>query len=85
MRQLHRPDVVAGALALCPWTWTNLSWLTTAAKRVKTALRDSDIVARVGRDELRLQLQPRFRASVSTIIGVEAVVHWQHPIHGLFQ
>jgi diguanylate cyclase len=37
----------------------------------------------IGRGELELHYQPKVRLSDRTVVGVEALVRWQHPEHGL--
>jgi len=34
-------------------------------------------------DELRLEFQPMYRMQTGTIVGVEALIRWQHPTRGL--
>jgi EAL domain-containing protein (putative c-di-GMP-specific phosphodiesterase class I) len=44
---------------------------------------ESDLRAALGRnDELRLAYQPIFAADCRTILGCEALVRWEHPVHG---
>jgi len=42
-----------------------------------------DLRVALERDELRLVYQPAFRAPGTDIIGAEALLRWQHPVHGL--
>ncbi len=45
----------------------------------------SDLHAAVANEELRCYLQPIFAAGNLGTAGYEALVRWQHPIHGLLQ
>ena len=46
-------------------------------------LIESDLRAALnGRDELKVAYQPVFAADCSTIVGAEALVRWDHPVHG---
>ncbi|BCJ47183.1 hypothetical protein GCM10010168_72280 [Actinoplanes ianthinogenes] len=42
-----------------------------------------ELRAGLGRDELRLYVQPKADARTGEVVGVEALVRWQHPRHGL--
>ncbi|QBI20982.1 EAL domain-containing protein [Egibacter rhizosphaerae] len=56
------------------------------ALRAETvARRDLQIMLRraIDRDELRLHYQPEIDLHTGAILGVEALVRWQHPRHGL--
>ena len=55
--------------------------LTTAAVR-RLAL-ENDLRRGFERDEFRLVYQPQVLASDGTIVGVEALIRWQHAEHGL--
>ena len=55
--------------------------LTTAAVR-RLAL-ENDMRKGIERDEFRLYYQPQLLANDGTIVGVEALIRWQHPEHGL--
>jgi diguanylate cyclase (GGDEF)-like protein/PAS domain S-box-containing protein len=55
--------------------------LTTAAVR-RLAL-ENDMRKGIERDEFRLFYQPQVLAADGTIVGVEALLRWQHPEHGL--
>src|SRR5262245_15846163 len=46
-------------------------------------LIESDLrIALNGGDELRLAYQPIFAADCRTVLGAEALLRWQHPVHG---
>ena len=46
-------------------------------------LIESDLRAALnGGDELRLAYQPIFAADCQSLLGAEALVRWQHPVHG---
>jgi diguanylate cyclase (GGDEF)-like protein len=46
-------------------------------------LIESDLRAALnGGDQLRLAYQPIFAADCRTVLGAEALVRWQHPVHG---
>lgn len=44
---------------------------------------ESDLRHAVRRDELRLFYQPLIRIEDGAVIGAEALLRWQHPVHGL--
>ena len=44
---------------------------------------ETDLRRAVDRDEFRLQYQPLVTLETGRITGFEAVVRWQHPVHGL--
>lgn len=44
---------------------------------------EHELRSAIGRQELRLHYQPRYRASDQQLIGIEALVRWQHPRLGL--
>jgi diguanylate cyclase len=50
--------------------------------RMRKAVED-DLRAAIDRDELRLHYQPQVSADGTRIVGVEALVRWQHPQHGM--
>lgn len=43
----------------------------------------ADLHHALERNELFLQYQPRMHAASSNLMGVEALLRWQHPVHGL--
>jgi EAL domain-containing protein (putative c-di-GMP-specific phosphodiesterase class I) len=45
---------------------------------IATALRQA-----LANDELRLHYQPQFDVSTGALMGIEALVRWQHPERGL--
>lgn len=62
------------------WRLYDKTLSTDAAKRV---VLESDIRKGLERDEFHLFYQPQVLAEDGTIIGVEALIRWQHPEHGL--
>jgi predicted signal transduction protein with EAL and GGDEF domain len=46
---------------------------------------EGDIRKGLERGEFRLFYQPQVRASDGTIVGVEALIRWQHPQHGWYR
>lgn len=44
---------------------------------------ESDLRQALARDELRLHYQPVVSATDAAIVGCEALLRWQHPVHGL--
>lgn len=43
---------------------------------------DTDLRYALSRDELYLQYQPQICAKTHRVIGVEALIRWNHPVHG---
>lgn len=44
---------------------------------------ESDLRVAIGRGELRTHYQPKVRIETGEVVGVEALIRWQHPVHGL--
>ncbi len=44
---------------------------------------EGELRGAVERDELRLHYQPRFAVATGELLGMEALLRWQHPVHGL--
>ena len=62
------------------WRLYDRTLSSDAARRVAL---ESDIRKGLERDEFHLFYQPQVLAEDGTIIGVEALIRWQHPEHGL--
>lgn len=45
--------------------------------------RESEIRLAIQGNQLRLYFQPQFKASDNTLVGIEALLRWQHPEQGL--
>ncbi len=43
----------------------------------------TDLTNGIGREELRLHFQPKFRLETNALVGAEALVRWERPGHGL--
>jgi diguanylate cyclase (GGDEF)-like protein len=50
---------------------------------VGRAALKTDLILAVGSDQLRLEYQPMADLRTGEIVGVEALVRWQHPVFGL--
>jgi EAL domain-containing protein (putative c-di-GMP-specific phosphodiesterase class I)/CheY-like chemotaxis protein len=44
---------------------------------------DGDLSGAIERDEFILHYQPQIEIASQSVVGVEAVVRWRHPVHGL--
>ncbi|WP_293862674.1 EAL domain-containing protein [uncultured Alsobacter sp.] len=44
---------------------------------------DEDLAAAIAANELRVHYQPQYSPDGRTILGVEALVRWPHPVHGM--
>jgi diguanylate cyclase (GGDEF)-like protein/PAS domain S-box-containing protein len=55
---------------------------TAMVERLELGAALTDAVAR---DQLRLEFQPIVELCTEAVVGLEALVRWQHPIHGLIQ
>jgi len=64
--------------------WTEYAIDHESARRADLDLL-SALRQAVERDELRLYLQPKVRATDGRVISAEALVRWQHPVRGLVQ
>jgi diguanylate cyclase (GGDEF)-like protein len=60
----------------------------SAAMHTETSHRievEFDLRAALAGDQFRLVYQPIYRLEDLTVVGVEALLRWQHPTHGLIQ
>jgi diguanylate cyclase (GGDEF)-like protein len=46
---------------------------------------EMDLQAAIGTDQFLLEYQPIFNLTTMTMVGVEALLRWRHPVRGLFQ
>ncbi len=53
------------------------------ADTLGTLLLENQLRGAVDRDELELHYQPKFATATGQLTGVEALVRWRHPEHGL--
>ncbi|WP_434706555.1 EAL domain-containing protein [Pseudomonas sp. D4-18] len=53
------------------------------AKIIERRRLESDLRYAIKHGELRLHFQPRVRIVDGRLVGAEALVRWQHPVHGL--
>jgi predicted signal transduction protein with EAL and GGDEF domain len=56
---------------------------TLTSDAVKRLALENDMRKGLERDEFRLFYQPQVLAADGTIVGVEALIRWQHPEHGM--
>jgi EAL domain-containing protein (putative c-di-GMP-specific phosphodiesterase class I) len=54
-------------------------------KRVPKLQLSADLARALARDELFLEYQPKFDCRRGRFTGVEALVRWNHPVHGIIQ
>jgi EAL domain-containing protein (putative c-di-GMP-specific phosphodiesterase class I) len=52
-------------------------------KRLPKLQLSSDLARAISSDQLFLEYQPKFDCRLSRITGVEALVRWRHPLHGI--
>ncbi|PSP16593.1 MAG: hypothetical protein BRC58_08655 [Cyanobacteria bacterium QS_8_64_29] len=55
---------------------------TTGEAEVGDPYLESELRQAIGREELRLRYQPQLDAATGQVVGVEALVRWQHPRWG---
>lgn len=58
---------------------------STGPRRIERLLLESQLHEAIARDELRVFYQPQVDLRTRETVGVEALVRWQHPQHGLLE
>jgi diguanylate cyclase (GGDEF)-like protein/PAS domain S-box-containing protein len=82
---LHQADVAmyrAKASGRGREVWFDEALRDEVAARLRLA---SDLRGAIGRDELRVYYQPLVAVSDLTVVGCEALLRWEHPVHGLLE
>src|SRR6266853_514188 len=54
-------------------------------KRIPKLRLSADLAHAIAADELFLEYQPKLDCRLARITGVEALVRWNHPVHGIIQ
>jgi EAL domain-containing protein (putative c-di-GMP-specific phosphodiesterase class I) len=54
-------------------------------KRMPKLQLSADLARALSTDQLFLEYQPKFDCRLARITGVEALVRWNHPVHGIIQ
>jgi EAL domain-containing protein (putative c-di-GMP-specific phosphodiesterase class I)/FixJ family two-component response regulator len=57
--------------------------LQTAMSKPQLIIKEEELRSAIARDELVLHYQPQIDIATGSVIGVEALVRWQHPERGL--
>jgi EAL domain-containing protein (putative c-di-GMP-specific phosphodiesterase class I)/ActR/RegA family two-component response regulator len=55
----------------------------TGFRRVPKLQLSADLSRAIATDQLFLEYQPKFDCRLSRVTGVEALVRWRHPLHGI--
>jgi EAL domain-containing protein (putative c-di-GMP-specific phosphodiesterase class I)/ActR/RegA family two-component response regulator len=61
----------------------NLRERLAGLKRLPKLQLSADLARAISSDQLFLEYQPKFDCRLSRITGVEALVRWRHPLHGI--